>query len=317
MNAFLNNPNGLGIGLLAKLVGIDRKNLKLYLTRLIKSGYVKKKDGHRGKYFPTKKIIKNPILSSTLMAESFASDLLGKSDLILSDSKTIPNGIDFRVLLTYMQREDFRLPRVIFEFAIQIGAYVLYCIIQSMNEDNKILKKSKYLKKDSIIQEIVKYSILPIIPDLLSRFKDSIRIELSSLKGNDEDPFGRFIRYGWSRPEFQLEKTIIDEITTVYSGLFPTMYTELENIRNSLPRLIEVYDNHTDYLRMQAQYQKSCKHRYLEDVSRLIELDWGKFWTKYREVGRKTIVHCANCHHTTYRKYVTNCENKSYQELLK
>src|SRR5438093_12369364 len=78
MNLLLLNPNGLGIRLLAKLVGIDRKNLKSYLRRLIEIGYVKKNDGLRGKYFASEKIIKNPILSSALMAESFDSDLLGK-----------------------------------------------------------------------------------------------------------------------------------------------------------------------------------------------------------------------------------------------
>jgi hypothetical protein len=318
MNVLQNNPNGLGIGVLAKMIGIDSKNLTLHLRRLIERGYVKKDDGLRGKYFATEKIIKNPVLSSSLMAKSFASHLLGEPNLILSDLKLNPKLIDFRALLPYLEKEEFGLPRVMFEFANQIGAYILYCLIQAMNQDNKILKGTKYVKKDSIIQDVIMYSIIPIVAELLSKFKDSIRMELSSLKGNDEDPFGPFIDYGWSQPEFQLNKSVIDEISFVYSGLFPNMFCELEKIREKLPFLMFAYDKHREYLRMQDAYQKNCKHTYVEQVSRLlIDDDGRKFWSKFYEKGAKTVVHCVNCHHTTHKKSVTSSENESYQSLLK
>ena|GEM_PF-4483509 len=318
MNVLQNNPNGLGIGVLAKMIGINRKNLKLHLRRLIERGYVKKDDGLRGKYFPTEKIIKNPILSSALMAKSFASHLLGEPNLILSNLKLNPKLIDFRALLPYLEKEEFGLPRVMFEFANQIGAYILYCLIQAMNQDNKILKGTKYLKKDSIIQEIVKYSIVPIVAELLSKFKDAIRMELSSLKGNDEDHFGPFIDYGWSQPEFQLNKSIIKEISFVYSGLFPNMFRELEKIREKLPFLMFAYDKHREYLRMQDAYQKNCEHLYVTNVFRMLETENKKIWTKYsKQKNGKTIVHCIKCHDTTYEKHVKNCQDKSYENFLK
>jgi hypothetical protein len=318
MNVLQSNPKGVGIGVLGKMVGIYRANLKLHLKRLIERGYVKKDDGLRGKYFPTEKIIRNPVLSSVLMAKSFASHLLGEPSLILSDLKINPNQIDFRALLPSFEKEEFGLFRVMFEFASQIGAYILYFLIQAMNKNNNILKESKYLKKDSAIQEVVKLSIAPIVTELLSKFKDTIRIELSSLKGSDEDPFGPFIDYGMSQPEFQLPRNVIDEVSFVYSSLFPNLFRELEKIRKKLPFLMLAYDYHKEYLKMNQSYQKNCKHVYVSQVFDFLEIEGRKTWMKYcKQENGRTIVHCIKCHHTTYEKYVKNCQDKSYENFLK
>lgn len=318
MNVLQKNPKGLSIGVLSKIVGINRKNLKLHLKRLSEGGYVNKNDGLRGKYVPTGKIIKDPVLSSILMAKSFASHLLGEPSLILSDLKLNPNLIDFRALLPYFEKEEFGLPRVMFEFASQIGAYILYCLIQAMNQDNNILKETKYLKKDSTIQEVVKLSIIPIVTELLSKFKDTIRIELSSLKGSYEDPFGQFIDYGMNQPEFQLTRNVIEEVSLVYSGLFPNMFRELEKIKKNLPFLMFAYDYHKEFLKMKESYQKNCKHVYVSQVVDLLEIEGRKIWMKYRkQKNGKTIVHCINCHHTTYEKHAKYCQDKSYENFLK
>jgi hypothetical protein len=300
------------------MIGIYRKNLKLHLERLIEKGYVNKDDGFQAKYFLTDKIIKNPVLSCTLMAKSFALHLLGEPNLILSDLKLNPKLMDFRALLPYLEKEEFGLARVMFEFANQIGAYILYCLIQAMNQNNGILKGTKYLKKDDIVQEVVRLSIAPIVAELLSKFKDSIALELSSLKGNDEDSFGPLIDYEWSQPEFQLNKSVIKEISFVYSGLFPNMFRELEKIRKNIPFMMFAYDYHKEYLKMKECYQKQCNHIYVSQVFDLIEIEGRKIWMKYRkQENGNTIAHCIKCHHTTYEKHVNNCRDKSYVDFLK
>jgi len=317
MNMLKNNPSGLGIGRLAKGVGIDRKNLKLHLNRLIENGYVMKKDDVRGKYAATDKIFKNPILSSIFMAVSFSSDLLGKPKLILNDLKLDSSLQYSTTLLSYIQKAEYGLPRVIYEFAAQIGAFITYSLIQAMNPANKNIEEAQYLNKDEIIQASFRYSINTILPELMPKFKDSIRMELHSLDGDEKDPFGPFFDYGWSIPQFQLKKEVVDELILVFSSLFPVLYSELEKTRKKHPRVMQAVEFHTNHLQMQEQYQHTCKHRYVDDVSRLMESKRGNYWTKWRENGDMTTVHCVNCHHTCYRKDVSSFESKSYESLLR
>jgi predicted transcriptional regulator len=318
MNVLINNPNGIGTSELAKKVGIDRSNIPSYLNKLIKNGFATRGPGLHGKYYPTDKIFKNHLLSSQFMGEMFVSQLLGEQNLVLRDVPVSADNVDFRVFLPYLQREEFGLLRTIFEFVNTLGAYMTYVLIQAMNPENKYLQSTKYVKKDTVVQYWVKISIDAVIRNILSKFKDSIRMELNSLVGKDDDLFGPFIDYGTGLPQFQLKKKVIDELLQAYSRLYPRMFGELEKLGEKVPLYMELYMEHKEYLKLQEDYQRTCEHRYIEKVSRLIiEDDGRKFWTRYYEKGGKTIVHCVFCHHTTYKKFVTNSENKSYQSFLK
>ncbi len=167
ITALMNNPKGLRNIEVARMVGMDRKNIGPYLKKLLQSGYVIRRSGFQGRYLITDKIYKNPILSSYLMGKSFVSNLLEKPNLILDGLKANPNPTDFATLFPYLVKEE-GLPRVMFEFATKIGAYIIYTLIQAMNPSNHYLQGEKYMRKDHIIQEVVRYSIRPVVPELLS-----------------------------------------------------------------------------------------------------------------------------------------------------
>lgn len=317
ITALMNNPKGLRNVEVARMLRMDRKNIAFHLKKLLQSGYVMRRGGVQGRYFITDKIYKNPVLSSYLMGKSFVLNLLEKPNLILGDLKANPIQTDFATLFPYLVKKELGLPHVMFEFATKIGAYIMYTLIQAMNPSNQYLQGEKYMRKDLIIQEVVKYSIRSVVPELLSTFKDSIHMELESLIGDEKDPFGAFIDYQWTIPQFLLKKETIDELMHVYSALFPTMFSELEKLKKSLPRLMSAYEYHMEYLRMQEKFQKHCRHTYVDDVSQLFELDGKKYWTKYHKSKGKSTVHCVKCHHTTYRKFITNCYHKPYQKFLK
>ncbi len=299
MNVLINNPNGIRTLEIAKMVGIDRSNIASYLNKLVKTGFVKKGSGLQGKYYPTDKISKNLLLSSQFIGELFVSKLLEKPNLVLRDVPVTADDVDFRVFLPYLQRDEFGLLRTMFEFVNGLGAYITYVLIQAMNPENKYLQDLKYVKRDTIVPYWVKISIDAVIKNLLSKFKDSIRMELNSLVGDDDDPFGPFIDYGMGLPEFQLKKEVIDELLQAYSRLYPRMFSELENLREKVPLYMHLYMEHKEYLKLQEINQKSCKHDFKTDVSHLIEVNGRKFWTKYDE----NVIHCKKCHFTTYEKY--------------
>jgi predicted transcriptional regulator len=281
MHALVNNPNGIGTSQLAKMVGIDRSNISSYLKKLVETGYAKRGAGLHGKYFPTDKIFKNHLFSSHFTGELFVSELLGKPNLILRDLPLNPDDADFRNFLPYLQKGELGLMRTMFEFMNSLGAFITYILIQALNPENKYLRDLKYVKKeirDVTVQYWVKISMDAVLRKLLPKFKDSIRMELNSLQGDDEDPFGPFIDFGMSVPQFQVKKEVIDELLQAFSRLYPLMFSELENLRKKLPIYIYLYKEHKEYLKYQEPNQKKCKHDFKNSVSVLIEDEGRKFW---------------------------------------
>jgi hypothetical protein len=187
---------------------------------------------------------------------------------------------------------------MIFEFVNKLGAYITYILIQALSAENKDLKDLSFLPRDKITQDWVSMYINPIIRNLLVALKDCVISELDALVGNENEPYRLLLEYEWNKPQFKLEKEVIDEISLAYSRLYPTMYNELERLRLNLPYQIQKYRNHMEYLDMQQKYQNGCKHCYVNNLPRLIESEGNRFWTNYGPL----LYHCKKCHHTMHRK---------------
>ncbi len=237
-------------------------------------------------------------LSASLLGDAFSSELLGQPNLIFRHRQQTSDYSDFSTFLPYFKKGKFGLQRAIFEFVNKVGAYFTYILIRALSAENKDLKDLNFLPWDKITQDWVSMSINPIIRNLLLELKDCVKSELDTLVGDENEPYRLLLEYEWNTPQFQLKKEVIDEMSSAYGTLYPTMYRELEKLRKNLPYEVQKNKNHIEHLDMQVKYQNSCTHCYENNVPRLIESDGTKFWTIYGP----SVYHCKKCHHTMSRK---------------
>lgn len=287
------HDDGIGIGNLAKIVGIDRKNIRPYLETLMKKEFIFR-NGARGKFFRGRNFFKKSRLSSFILADLFASELLRQENVILANLKPRFPNLGIEAMLPNFKKEQYGLHRAIFEFSARVGAYITYIIIRALDSQNEYYKDLKYLDSDSMSTEWVRQSISHIVKDLLFSFKDAVRFHLDTLAGGNNDHVGALIDFEWKLPQFRLKKEAIDEIILAYGRIYPLMYVGLEKLRNMLPNEIKEYENHLEYVKILQKYQKKCNHDYVANFPRLIEFEGHKFWTTW------WLKHCKRCHHTIY-----------------
>jgi DNA-binding MarR family transcriptional regulator len=63
---------------LAKIVGLDRKNLTPYIKRLNGKKLIRRESGRQGKYFPTEEAYRDTRLSGNVFGRNFRTSLLKK-----------------------------------------------------------------------------------------------------------------------------------------------------------------------------------------------------------------------------------------------
>jgi hypothetical protein len=165
----LNSSFGISRHDLADRVGLDRKNLRPYIKRLINRKMITRASGKQGKYFPTANVYQDVLLTANFFGEVSISKLLSIENYVVPEQNQSTYSDYFSLKFT----EDSSLERTIFEFSSKIGAFITYILIQAMNPENEYIIKSdeKDLDRDALVQEWTKNAVSSIIPFLLSRFK--------------------------------------------------------------------------------------------------------------------------------------------------
>jgi len=254
------SKNGIHHVELSKKIGIDRKNLTPYMTKLIAIGLIRRESGRQGKYFPTDQAYIDTRLSADVFGRKFRSGILKNDEIVTTNKRTEIDAhycIDFTIYKRYFEpkfTEEDRIEHTLFEFSNKIGAFITFTLIQAMSLDNKNLIFSKEnIARDELIQEWIKNAMLDVIPALAWEFRTKVYKSLDKYPKNHNSK----LTFLSKRPRLLFSK----EDTRVLSGAFTRIYTllsyELENILKELP-------NATDSFKAQLEYMEQKKQRATE-----------------------------------------------------
>ena len=289
VKAVLQSKNGINHGVLSKIVGIDRKNLRPYMKDLQAEKVILR--GSNRKYYIGENALE--LLGARLFVHNFVEKVLSPDgNLTLNRSN----------LFLSRERVDTGLERTIFEFSNKIGAFITYVIIQSLSLSNEQNDRSK-LENESydfyVSDRWIKKYIDIIIPLLPFIFKEELKEHLDLYSGGEtlREYVGKLLDYSYKLPILQLDKRLIDQINTSFSRLYPELHSSLEKIRKDLPNDIQELKDHSAYIQMRIASERRCKHCYKKNPPRLLEDNGIKTWTSY--FGLK---HCIKCHHTIFPK---------------
>jgi hypothetical protein len=233
---------GIQIGMLAKMIGLDRSNLDKYLKRLISSSLITKGNGFQGKYMA----VKDPSTDPLLMVDLFAKDFVLK---MLHNQTNLSFG--------HNQPGDI-LEKIIFEFSNLIGSYIIYTIIQGTNPDN--YERLSPQLQDTLSGKCVSRAITKVIPDLVYRFID--HLEMANVKR----PLGsaEFAKQKPMQPNLLFDIETTSSLLRAFSNIYPLLSKEFEKIRSSKGpyTALELYKNRLRMSAEIAEKKQNCKHLY-------------------------------------------------------
>ena len=278
--------NGIAHQELARIVELDRKNLRPYMQRLISKNLIRRDSGLQGKYYPIKETDLGTSISADILTQNFLLKILRDHE-----RKFVSNTPYFKTKFTETSElEDFLL-----EFSNRVGGFIIYILIQAMNPANNVGAYTKdNIEKDYAVQRWVEDAISIMQKSLLPLFKKNALIFLVRLgdrfmeKNSPqylEKIANSIIKYYFNRPAYIFNETIISELTTAFSNLYPKLNYALEKNRLQLPTLVDQEVDRLTFSAERYKIQKACKHNH----KRLIE--------QLRK-RRFKILHCTKCHKT-------------------
>lgn len=165
-------PKGISHQNLADKLKIDRDSLRRYMPDLLKTGVVRR-HGKKGNYFISKVITSNDFLRGVILHKNFITQILGKDDIILfqmfmayypypkkrgkklrgdeksEDEQENEYGNFFDAKDFYLKYftplfdKNSELEKKLFEFINQIGAYIVYILILTINRKKEINSLNK------------------------------------------------------------------------------------------------------------------------------------------------------------------------------
>ena len=202
---------------LAKIIGLNKKNLLPYIKRLEEEKVIGRKN-EQAPYFLTDKFYKDTVLIARLFGESSSKLLRDRRNLILNDDvKTVYQSLDLPYLrndknkdselrsYTFTKYKEFLVPKFsnetqvekkLFEFSNRISAFTIRALIEAMNEENYSNKVTDLVEQSTMSQEYVNNAMSTFIPHLLPAFKDLIENIPSLAKEFYQDVVVTY--YGWS-----------------------------------------------------------------------------------------------------------------------
>jgi predicted transcriptional regulator len=281
----INRKNGIAHQKLARIIGINRKNLGKYISRLITRGLVVRGPGLRGKYYPSTKEHRETSMSAEILGGVIASTILYDSDL--------------KIKCPLFRRSEQEIENALFVFSNKVGAIITYLLIQSMNPLNKFSGNTKNsVESDLNVETWIDDVITTLRPALLPSIKEHVGQHLESLnhgavnskgliKYDHNKSVGAFIKYLYDRPTYELSDTIISELMTTFSTLYPNLSKKFERIRSVLPQLVAKEVEHWEYMENKFEHQKVCRHDYRTPTNKTLE-----------EYADDQIKHCRKCHKT-------------------
>lgn len=282
MEVILKHEDGIAHGELARIVSLDRKNLRHYIKSLMDKGLVTRGKGDRGLYFSTTKARRATSLTADILANSFKTHIL-ENDSFFPDISSSNKELGFSDL----EYEILKLSNL-------LGGFMAYTLIQSMNPQNKITEYSRNnIERDIAVQAWLEDTISIVLEKILFWFKERIFPHLKtidddiSINASDSgilDKAGNsYLRFFHKRPYLTSNGKVISELIASFLKVYPNLGSSLEKIRSDLPKLLEEEINHIRHTEAKLEIQKVCKHDY-QPLDQFYED--GKFQ------------HCSKCHKT-------------------
>lgn len=281
----INHENGIAHQKLARIIRINRKNLGKYMNRLIARGLVVRGPGLQGKYYPATKEHRKTSISAEILGEVIAS--------------TILYDIDLKIKSPLFRRSEQEIENALFEFSNKVGAIITYLLIQSMNPLKFSGNTKNSVESDLNVETWIDDVITTLRPALLPSIKEHVGLHLESLNHGvvnsnglinyDYDKsVGAYIKYLYYRPSYELSDTIISELMTTFSILYPNLSKKFERIRSVLPQLVAEEVEHWEYMENKFEHQKVCRHDYRTPTNKAL----------LEEYADDQIKHCRKCHKT-------------------
>lgn len=236
----LSGPNNMGFphGELAKIVGVHRDTLRVYMKSLIRSGTVWRDQPKSGNYHISQKEFLKPRLTGRIMAENFLAKFFSK--------RLLKTHILFPKHLTVNFGESMST-YALFSFSRAIGDFVTFILIYAMNPDNiAIHSKDSNIKRDKIVEELIRSALSSLTPKILSRLK--------SLMAD----FG----YISDRFTHSLDGNSFNTLSKEFGDVSPYLYKKLCEDLELLPTRLRHEKEYQEYLLLERQKRHRCKHEY-------------------------------------------------------
>jgi hypothetical protein len=236
----LSVPNCMGFshGELAKIVGVHRDTLRVYMGPLIRSGTVWRDQPKSGNYHISQKEFLKPRLAGKIMAENFLAKLFNKR--LLKTRALFPKHLKVNFggsMSTY----------TLFNFSRAIGDFVTFALIYAMNPDNPaILSKDSNIKRDKIAEEFIRSALSSLTPKILFRFKS-----LMADFGYISDKFTHY-----------LDGDSFNKLLKDFIDVSPYLYIKLGENLESLPSRVRHEEEYLEYLQLERRKRHTCKHEY-------------------------------------------------------
>jgi predicted transcriptional regulator len=249
LDVVLKHDDGIAHGELSQEVGLDRKNLRHYMSRLIGKGLITRGEGLHGKYYPTTKARRGISLTADILANSFVSNILDNDNFLIDIPSLNTNPTKFSEL----EHEVLKLSNM-------FGGFITYILIQSMNPENKITEGSKNpIEKDIAVQAWLENIISIFMQNIVSRFEDRVFYHLESIGCNiPPNPSDEFFDKAVKLSDWQ----IVSELINCFSNLYPNLSRVLEKTRSELPKLVAREKKHIRFVAKKAKLQMTCTHEY-------------------------------------------------------
>ena len=289
----INRKNGIAHQELARIVRINRKNLRKHMSRLVARGWVVRRPGLQGKYYLGTKEHRETSVSAETLGEEIVARILADND--------------FSIKSPFFRRSEQEIENALFGFSNKVGATITYLLIQSMNPLNKISGNTKNsVERDLNVETWIDDVISSLRPALLPSIKEHVDRYLEGLNEGSTNSDGS-INYKkamlasakslFDRPRYELSNTIISELMMAFSALYPNLSKELERIRSVLPQLVAEEVEHWEYMGHKLERQKVCRHEYRTPTNKVL-LEEYALLEKY---DNDQIKHCRKCHKTKWK----------------
>jgi len=284
-----NHGDGIHHGELAYKAGIDRKNLRPYMRRLMTKGLVIRNNGKQGRYYPSTKENRDTLVTAGILGEVVASTILESYKCFPIDSPFFKNEI----------LDDISpLDHALLMFSNGIGAIITYIIIQSMNPSFDIPGRDAKSgqEKDINVSRWFTDAITALRRILLPLFKvyTASPLTVSSNSYAKEDGTADLSRDGmdfinliYGNPSYIYDEKYVISLITSFSRTYPNISRYLDFVKSRLPLGAFWATNHREYERISYWNQKKCTHDYRRPSN--------------KSLAGNNILHCRKCHKNKYR----------------
>ena len=223
-------PDGKTSGELVKNTGLHRDSIRLACNSLTRENLIVRSGGKLGKYHLVSKIFEedpglNAFLSGTAITNKFYE---------LTEYPTCINNIFCNTIFCQekWKSEDYDNPDnlvdevYIFEFALRLGAVIIYQLIQAVRFSQ--LHKYSTTAENNLLIKYIENAVRPLL--LIRIFRKLFPVS-RRLNTDSDEGLTLFL---------DLQDNKLDDLMRIFRNTFPDLFVGLENIRtDEIPKQIE------------------------------------------------------------------------------